>query len=56
MAEDYAPALTLLTNLEKRVCRPVPVQCTGPSAEEVADAIRSNPEIARAAAEALATT
>ncbi|MFD7861619.1 hypothetical protein [Streptomyces sp. NPDC059783] len=56
VAEDYTPALTLMADLEKRVCRPVPLQRTGPSAQEVAAAIRSNPEIARAAAEALATT
>lgn len=53
-AEDYAPAQTLLSELEDRVCRTVPIQKNGPSAEEVAAAIRADPEVARAAVEALA--
>ncbi|MEU5138037.1 hypothetical protein [Streptomyces californicus] len=54
VAEGYAPAQTLLSELEDRVCRTMPAQRTGPSAEEVAAAIRADPEIARAAVEALA--
>ncbi|WP_030997788.1 hypothetical protein [Streptomyces sp. NRRL F-5630] len=54
-AEDYARAGTVLTELEKRVCAAtVPAQ-SGPSAEEVVAAIRSRPEVARAAAAALKT-
>lgn len=56
VAEDYASTQTFLTELEERVCRTVPVQGVGPSAEEVAAAIRANPDVARAAAAALATT
>lgn len=55
VAEDYASALTFLTELEERVCRTVPAQGAGPSAEEVVAAIRADPEVARAAAAALAT-
>lgn len=53
---EYAPTLTFLSELEERVCRTVPAQGAGPTAEEVAAAIRTNPDIARAAAAALATT
>ncbi|MEU7648065.1 hypothetical protein [Streptomyces huasconensis] len=38
------------------ICRAVPAQGAGPTAEEDAAAIRANPDIARAAAAALATT
>lgn len=44
------------SDLEDRVCRTVPVQAAGPTADEVAVAIRANPDIAREAAAALATT
>ncbi|MGZ2361492.1 hypothetical protein LRE75_33240 [Streptomyces sp. 372A] len=54
VAEEFAPTLTLLEVLEKRVCRTVPIQGVGPSAEEVVAAIQANPEVARAAAKALA--
>jgi hypothetical protein len=53
---EYTPTLTFLSELEERVCRTVPAQGAGPTAEEVAAAIRTNPDIARAAAAALATT
>ncbi|MGW1819128.1 hypothetical protein ACWCQM_36895 [Streptomyces sp. NPDC002125] len=53
---EYTPTLTFLSELKERVCRTVPAQGAGPSAEEVAAAIRANPDIARAAAAALATT
>ncbi|MFF2926650.1 hypothetical protein ACFVTP_30285 [Streptomyces celluloflavus] len=53
---EYTPTLTFLSELEERVCRTVPAQGAGPTAEEVAEAIRTNPDIARAAAAALATT
>ncbi|MFD4320503.1 hypothetical protein [Streptomyces sp. NPDC058548] len=55
VAEEYASAQTFLTELEERVCRTVPVQ-GGPSAEEVAAAIRADPKVARAARAALAAT
>ncbi|MFF3264922.1 hypothetical protein ACFYWO_37895 [Streptomyces sp. NPDC002932] len=55
-AAEYAPTLTLLRELEERVCHPVPAQSASPTADEVAAAIRANPSIARAAAAALATT
>ncbi|MFJ9239740.1 hypothetical protein ACIRJ3_32735 [Streptomyces anulatus] len=51
---EYAPAQALLAELEARVCRTVPAQGTGPTPDEVAEAIRTNPEAARAAAVALA--
>ncbi|WP_406220832.1 hypothetical protein [Streptomyces decoyicus] len=53
---EYALTLTFLSDLEDRVCRTVPAQGAGPTADEVAAAIRANPDIARAAAAALATT
>ncbi|MFH8873733.1 hypothetical protein [Streptomyces griseus] len=53
-AEEHASVQTLLTELEQRVCRTVPAQGAGPSPEEVAAAIRADPEAARAAAAALA--
>ncbi|MFF3276032.1 hypothetical protein ACFYWU_34615 [Streptomyces chrestomyceticus] len=37
------------------MCRTVPAQGSGPTAEEVAAAIRADPDIARAAAAALKT-
>ncbi|MEU5431567.1 hypothetical protein AB0H73_39025 [Streptomyces olivoreticuli] len=55
VVEDYASTQTFLTELEERMCRTVPAQGTGPSAEEVVAAIRADPEVARAAAAALAT-
>ncbi|MEU3907932.1 hypothetical protein AB0F20_29680 [Streptomyces goshikiensis] len=54
VAEDYAVTHALLSDLEERVCRTVPAQSAGPSAEEVVAAIRADPEVARAAAAALA--
>ncbi|MFD3889983.1 hypothetical protein [Streptomyces microflavus] len=53
---EYTPTLTFLSELKERVCRTVPAQGAGPSAEEVAAAIRADPDIARAAAAALAMT
>ncbi|MDO0917271.1 hypothetical protein QQM39_42645 [Streptomyces sp. DT2A-34] len=53
---EYAPTLTFLSELEDRVCRNAPAQGGGPTADEVTAAIRANPDIARAAAAALATT
>ncbi|MEU1824207.1 hypothetical protein ABZ502_17490 [Streptomyces abikoensis] len=53
--DEYAPTLQFLSDLEDHVCRTVPAQGAGPTADEVAAAIRANPVIARAAAEALAT-
>lgn len=53
---EYTPTLTFLSELEARVSRPVPAQDAGPTADEVAAAIRANPDIARAAAAALSTT
>lgn len=53
---EYTTTLTFLSDLKERVCRIVPAQGTGPTADEVAAAIRANPDIARAAAAALATT
>ncbi|MYS36377.1 hypothetical protein K388_07175 [Streptomyces sp. KhCrAH-43] len=53
VAESYGAAQDLLTQLERRVCRPVPAQSSGPTADEVVAAIRSNADVARAAAEAL---
>lgn len=55
-ATEYAPTLKFLSELEDRVCRTVPAQGAGPTADEVAAAIRANPDIARAAAAALETT
>ncbi|WP_098893640.1 hypothetical protein OHA57_39415 (plasmid) [Streptomyces anulatus] len=52
--EEQASVQTLLTELEQRVCRTVPAQGAGPSPEEVAAAIRADPQVARAAAAALA--
>ncbi|MEU6618970.1 hypothetical protein [Streptomyces parvus] len=54
VAQDYASTQALLARLENRVCRTVPAQGAGPSAEEVAAAIRADPAVARAAAAALA--
>ncbi|WP_331741351.1 hypothetical protein OG760_37360 (plasmid) [Streptomyces sp. NBC_00963] len=51
---EYASAQEMLSELEKRVCRPVPAQGTGLTPDEVAAAIRANPDVARAAAVALA--
>ncbi|MGW3491916.1 hypothetical protein [Streptomyces sp. NPDC001054] len=53
ITEEHAATRKLLVELEERVCATVPAQ-SGPSAEEVVAAIRSNPEVARAAAAALA--
>ncbi|MFH9241699.1 hypothetical protein ACH4KO_09735 [Streptomyces anulatus] len=53
-AEEYTSCQTFLTQLEERVCRTVPAQRTGPSPEDVAAAIRADPEVARAALAALA--
>lgn len=53
---EYTPTLRFLSELEERVSRPVPAQDSGPTADEVAAAIRANPDIARAAAAALSTT
>lgn len=53
---EYASVQERLSELEERVCRPVPAQGTGPTPDEVAAAIRANPEVARAAAVALAAT
>ncbi|MER0443156.1 hypothetical protein ABR738_00950 [Streptomyces sp. Edi4] len=44
---------SFLGTLEDRVCRVVPAQAAGPTAEDVSAAILANPEIARAAAAAL---
>ncbi|QKZ20313.1 hypothetical protein [Streptomyces chartreusis] len=52
---EYTPTLTFLGELEARVCRTVPAQGAGPTADEVAAAIRANPDIARAAAATLST-
>ncbi|MFF8717056.1 hypothetical protein ACF07T_37335 [Streptomyces sp. NPDC015184] len=54
-AGEHSSILTLLSELEDRVCRIVPAQSSGPTADEVAAAIRANPHIARAAAAALKT-
>ncbi|WP_186782520.1 hypothetical protein [Streptomyces sp. CBG9] len=54
VAEDHESTRRLLIQLKDRVCPTVPSQGTGPSAEEVATAIRADPEVARAAAAALA--
>ncbi|MEF3119501.1 hypothetical protein [Streptomyces chrestomyceticus] len=54
-ATEYAGTLEFLSDLEDRVCRTVPAQGSGPTAEEVAAAIRADPDIARAAAAALKT-
>ncbi|MEV7681480.1 hypothetical protein AB0O64_23445 [Streptomyces sp. NPDC088341] len=51
---EYASTQELLSGLEKRVCCTVPAQGTGPTPDEVAAAIRANPDVARAAAVALA--
>ncbi len=53
---EYTPTLEFLSELEERVCRTVPAQGAGPTADEVAAAIWANPDIARAAAAALSTT
>jgi hypothetical protein len=52
---EYTPTLTLLNELKKRVCHTVPSQGTKPTADEVVAAIRADPDIASAAAAALAT-
>ncbi|MEU7151156.1 hypothetical protein AB0B15_24495 [Streptomyces sp. NPDC045456] len=52
---EYAATLKFLSELEERVCRTVPAQSTGLTADEVAAAIRADPDIARAAAAALKT-
>ncbi|MFJ8158364.1 hypothetical protein [Streptomyces sp. NPDC094468] len=49
LAQEYAAAKALLARLEDRVCRTVPAQGVGPSAEEVAAAIRADPAVVRAA-------
>ncbi|MFJ5101390.1 hypothetical protein [Streptomyces sp. NPDC088554] len=54
-AAECTPAIEFLSELADRVCCAVPAQGASPTAEEVAAAIRGNPEIARAAAAALAT-
>ncbi|WP_424892377.1 hypothetical protein [Streptomyces sp. XH2] len=54
--DQYVPTLTFLSDLEDHVCRTVPAQSAGLTADEVAAAIRANPLIARAAAEALAAS
>lgn len=54
VSEDHESARQLLIQLEHRVCPTVPSQGTGPSAEEVATAIRAAPVVARAAAATLA--
>uniref|UniRef100_UPI003F49486E hypothetical protein n=1 Tax=Streptomyces sp. CA-136453 TaxID=3240050 RepID=UPI003F49486E len=54
VAEDYAATQTFLIALEKRVCRTMPAQSTGPTPEEVLAAIRADPKVASAAAAALA--
>ncbi|WP_431984152.1 hypothetical protein [Streptomyces qinglanensis] len=54
VAQDYDATQALLARLEDRVCHTVPAQAAGPSAEEVAAAIRADPVVARAAAAALA--
>ncbi|MET9658153.1 hypothetical protein [Streptomyces sp. NPDC006510] len=51
---EYASAQKLLSELEERVCHTVPAQGTGPTPDEVAAAIRANPDVARAALVALA--
>ncbi|MFD3315810.1 hypothetical protein [Streptomyces sp. NPDC058656] len=53
---EYAAVLEFLSELEDRVCPTVPTQGAGLTADEVAEAIRADPDIARAAAAALATT
>jgi hypothetical protein len=55
-ADDWAAAAGRLEELESRVCRAVPAQGPGPTADEVTAAILTHPEIARAAAAALAST
>ncbi|MFJ4710074.1 hypothetical protein ACIP6I_35315 [Streptomyces anulatus] len=45
--EEHASVKTLLIEMEQRVCRTVPAQGAGPSPEEVAAAIRADPEVAR---------
>jgi hypothetical protein len=52
--EEYTPTMKFLSELQDRVCRTVPAQGAGPTADEVAAAIQANPDIARAAAVALA--
>ncbi|MBZ2410731.1 hypothetical protein HX747_30350 [Streptomyces sp. L06] len=54
VAMDHASTRRLLTELEDRVCATVPSQGASLSAEEVAAAIRTSPEVARAASAALA--
>ncbi|MFE9250736.1 hypothetical protein [Streptomyces sp. NPDC007088] len=54
VAQEYTSAQALLTRLEDRACRTVPAQGAGLTADEVAAAIRADPEVARAAAAALA--
>jgi hypothetical protein len=51
---EYTPTMTFLSELQDRVCRTIPAQGAGPTAAEVAAAIQADPDIARAAAAALA--
>ncbi|MBV7674277.1 hypothetical protein STHAL_33055 [Streptomyces halstedii] len=55
-ATECTPTLEFLCALEARVCRAVPTQGAGPTADEVVAAIQADPDIARAAASALETT
>ncbi|MCT9094229.1 hypothetical protein N4G70_36120 [Streptomyces sp. ASQP_92] len=52
-AGEFDRCIAFLVTLEERVCRVVPAQASGPSAEDVTAAILADPEIARAAAAAL---
>ncbi|WP_329417107.1 hypothetical protein [Streptomyces sp. NBC_01268] len=54
LAEECATAQALLAELGDRVCRTVPAQGAGVSAEAIVAAIRADPAVARAAAAALA--
>ncbi|WP_217226013.1 hypothetical protein [Streptomyces anulatus] len=51
---EYAPTVELLGALEKRLCPTVPAPRSSPTADDVAAAIRADPDVARVAAEALA--
>ncbi|MFE5842107.1 hypothetical protein ACFQ7N_10715 [Streptomyces niveus] len=53
-AAEFDPCIAFLGELENRVCRRVPVQTAGPTADDVTAAILASPEIASAAAAALA--
>ncbi|GGN64186.1 hypothetical protein GCM10012285_66010 [Streptomyces kronopolitis] len=53
---EFDPCIAALGELEGRVCRVVPAQASGPTAEDVTAAILADPEIARAAAAALERT